>query len=80
MPAKGVFITGFPGFIAGRLMHDLLERQTTKNHYYFLVQQIARVACTLADLAGDAAVRPQHVEVALGFTLAGSGAAAALSA
>ncbi|MEC9464909.1 MAG: SDR family oxidoreductase [Myxococcota bacterium] len=49
MPAKGVFITGFPGFIAGRLMQDLLERQTAKNHYYFLVQPrfatVARERC-----------------------------------
>jgi len=49
MPAKGVMITGFPGFIAGRLMDDLLERQTAKNHYYFLVQPrfatVARERC-----------------------------------
>ncbi len=54
MPAKGVFITGFPGSIAGRLMHDLLERQTTKNHYYFLVQPrfatVARERCDAIEL------------------------------
>ena len=44
------------------------------------VQQIARVACTLADLAGAATVNPQQVEAAVGLTLAGERATPALSA
>ena len=44
------------------------------------VQQIARVACTLADQAGSPAVSPEHVEVAVGLTLAGSAASEARSA
>jgi magnesium chelatase family protein len=40
------------------------------------VQQIARVACTLADRDGSEAVQPAHVEAAVGLALAGEPEAA----
>ena len=37
MKNPGVMVTGFPGFIAGRLMKDLLTAQEVQHHYYFVV-------------------------------------------
>jgi thioester reductase-like protein len=37
MKNPGVMVTGFPGFIAGRLMKDLLTSQEVQHHYYFVV-------------------------------------------
>lgn len=37
MEANGVFVTGFPGFIAGRLVSEILRRQEQPRHYYFLI-------------------------------------------
>lgn len=37
MKNPGVMITGFPGFIGGRLMKDLLGQQAEPLHYYFVV-------------------------------------------
>ena len=49
MTSRGVFMTGFPGFIAGRLVSELLGRDEESSHYYFLVQadfvERARAQC-----------------------------------
>ena len=37
MAANGIFVTGFPGFIAGRLVGEILQRQETPCRFYFLI-------------------------------------------
>ena len=53
MASRGVFVTGFPGFIAGRLVSELLKREDQPNHYYFLV---------LADFSGRARTQCRALE------------------
>ena len=38
MADVGIFVTGFPGFIAGRLIERLIENRDDNTHFYFLVQ------------------------------------------
>ena len=53
MSERGIFITGFPGFIAGRLLDRLVEQHGSGARYFFLVQPAfifrARAACEEAE-------------------------------
>ncbi|KAA3604962.1 MAG: NAD-dependent epimerase/dehydratase family protein [Planctomycetota bacterium] len=38
MKAQGIFLTGYPGFLAGRLFTKLWQRFGNERHYHFLVE------------------------------------------
>lgn len=68
------------GFLDERAMQSVRRELARPQVTSRSVQQVVRVACTLADLQGGASVTPEHVEVAVGLTLAGTQADTALSA